>query len=99
MKNMEIDENFLREVGLSAMPEEQKKAFLDYVEEELEMRIGEKLSDGVPPEELKKFEEMDDIDALLWLKEHKPNFSEVVDQTINELKLEITSNRDKILEA
>ena len=99
MKNMEIDENFLREVGLSAMPEEQKQAFLEYVEDELDLRVGEKLTEGVSEEEIKAFEEMDDIDALLWLKENKPNFVEVVDQTINELKLEITSNRDKILEA
>ena len=99
MKNMEIDENFLREVGLSAMPEEQKQAFLEYVEDELDLRVGEKLTEGVSEEEIKAFEEMDDIDALLWLKENKPNFAEVVDQTINELKLEITSNRDKILEA
>ena len=99
MKNMEIDENFLKEVGLSAMPEEQKRAFLEYVEDELDLRVGEKLTEGVSEEEIKAFEEMDDIDALLWLKEHKPNFAEVVDQTINELKLEITSNRDKILEA
>lgn len=96
---MEIDENFLREVGLSAMPEEQKQAFLEYVEDELDLRVGEKLTEGVSEEEIKAFEEMDDIDALLWLKENKPNFAEVVDQTINELKLEITSNRDKILEA
>ena len=96
---MEIDENFLKEVGLSAMPEEQKRAFLEYVEDELDLRVGEKLTEGVSEEEIKAFEEMDDIDALLWLKEHKPNFAEVVDQTINELKLEITSNRDKILEA
>ena len=96
---MEIDENFLREVGLSAMPEDQKQAFLEYVEDELDLRVGEKLTEGVSEEEIKAFEEMDDIDALLWLKENKPNFAEVVDQTINELKLEITSNRDKILEA
>ena len=43
---MEFDEGFLREVGLSAMPENQKQAFLEYAEEELEVRIGEKISAG-----------------------------------------------------
>ena len=43
---MKFDEDFLREVGLSAMPEEQKSAFLEYVEDELNLRIGEKMSEG-----------------------------------------------------
>ena len=94
---MTFDEDFLREVGLSAMPEEQKAAFLEYVEDELNLRIGEKLSEGVPMEDLEEFNELDDIDAMLWLKEHKPNFAEIVDQTIEEVKAEISSNRDKIL--
>lgn len=79
------------------MPDEQKASFLAYVEEELEVRIGEKISEGVSEEELKKFEAMDDIDALLWLKENKPDFADIVDKTIDELKAEIASNRDKIL--
>ena len=81
------------------MPEDQKQAFLDYVEDELALRIGERIIDGVSDEELKRFESLDDIDALLWLKEHKPNFAEDVDQIIDELKAEIVSNRDKILAA
>ena len=96
---MKIDEGFLREVGLSAMPEDQKQAFLEYVEDELASRIGERIIQGVSDEELEKFEGLDDIDALLWLKEHKPNFTEDVDQIIDELKAEIVSNRDKILAA
>ncbi len=98
MANMELDNDFLREVGLSAMPDDQKEAFLTYVEEELEVRIGEKISEGIPEEELKEFEAMDDIDALLWLKENKPNFSNIVEDTIEELKAEIAAKKDKILE-
>ena len=39
---MQFDDSFLQEMGLQAMPEDQKKAFLDYVQEELEVRIGER---------------------------------------------------------
>ena len=31
---MEFNEQFLQEMGLSAMPEEQKKKFLAYIQEE-----------------------------------------------------------------
>lgn len=95
---MRIDEDFLKEVGLSVMPDEQKKAFLAYAEEELEVRIGEKISEGVDPEKLKEFENLnDDAAALAWLKENKPDFAEIVEKTIEELKQEISANREKIL--
>ena len=29
---MQFDESFLQEMGLSAMPEDQKQAFLDYIQ-------------------------------------------------------------------
>lgn len=94
---MELNDDFLREVGLSAMPDDQKESFLAYIEEELEVRIGEKISEGIPEEELKKFEAMDDIDALLWLKENKPDFASIVDKTIDEIKAEVAANRERIL--
>lgn len=93
-----IDDTFLREVGLFSMPDEQREQFLQFVEEELEVRIGEKISDGVAPEKLKEFElaESNEV-ALAWLAENKPNFKEIIDETILELKTEIVKNRDKIL--
>ena len=44
---MRLDNDFLAEMGLSAMPENEKQAFLDYVEEELQVRIGQRISDGM----------------------------------------------------
>ena len=96
---MKIDEEFLQEVGLSVMPEEQKQAFLEYVEREIEVRIGERISEGIPAEKLREFEKLDDDEALRWLKENKPNFIEIVDSVIAEMKAEISRNRDKILQA
>ena len=81
------------------MPDEQKQAFLEYVEREIEIRIGEKISEGVSAAKLREFEKMDDEDALAWLEENKPNFIEIVDEVIKEMKEEISRNRDKILQA
>lgn len=94
---MEIDENFLKEVGLLAMPEAQRKAFLDYVEEELEVRVGRKISEGISEEKLREFEMASKKEALRWLEENKPNFREIIRETVEELKREIAENRDKIL--
>lgn len=80
------------------MPEEQKKAFLDYVEEELEVRVGRKISEGMSDEEMLEFEAMsDDGSVLAWLEKNRPNYREIVLETVEELKREISGNREKIL--
>lgn len=53
---MKLDNDFLAEVGLQDMPEERKKAFLEHVQDELEVRVGEKISDGMTLEQVKEFE-------------------------------------------
>ncbi len=95
---MEVNEGFLREVGLSAMPEEERRAFLDYVQEELEVRVGEEIAAGMTEEKLREFEATaSGEDAKAWLEKNKPNYRELVEKTVRELKEEITRNRDKIL--
>lgn len=95
---MEIGEGFLREVGLTVMEEEEKQAFLDYVKEELEVRVGEEIADGMSEEKVKEFEVAETEEEIKkWLSENKPNYREIVQRTVEELKREITKNRDKIL--
>lgn len=53
---MDIDESFLTEVGLQEMPEDQKSAFLAHTQDELEMRVGEKMSEGLSVEQMTEFE-------------------------------------------
>lgn len=96
---MKIDDEFLKEVGLSVMPEEEKRDFLEYVEREIEIRIGERISEGIPVAKLKEFEKLEDEAALAWLKENKPDFVSIVDAVVAEMKAEIAKNRDKILNA
>ena len=83
---MDFDEQFLQEMGLSAMPEDQKQAFLDYVQEELEIRIGERISKGLTETQLNEFDMITD-----------PDYREIVTRTINEMKDEIRENRAKIV--
>ena len=95
---MKLDENFLREVGLLMMSEEKKEAFLRYVEEEIEVRVGEEISEGVSEEELAEFLAMETKEeAREWLKVHKPNFEEIIDKVVEEMKEEIRGNRERIL--
>ena len=97
---MEFDEKFLQEMGLSAMPEQEKQAFLDYVQEELEVRIGERISRGLTEVQLNEFDMITDpAEAAKWLEKNRPDYREIVTRTINEMKEEIRANRNKLVGA
>lgn len=53
---IKIDEKFLGEVGLSDMPEEKKSEFISQTQEELENRVGEKMSEGMTLNQLREFD-------------------------------------------
>lgn len=95
---MQFDENFLQEMGLSAMPEGKKQEFLKYIQEELEVRIGERISKGLTDEQLKEFDGLTEAkDIADWLEKNRPDYREIVDRTIAEMKQAIQQNRDKLL--
>ena len=97
---MDFDEQFLQEMGLSAMPEDQKQAFLNYVQEELEIRIGERISKGLTETQLNEFDLItDQAEATKWLEKNRPDYREIVTRTINEMKEEIRANRNKLVGA
>lgn len=95
---MQFDEKFLQEMGLASMPEDQKRAFLDYIQEELEVRIGERISKGLTETQLNEFDMISDpAEAAAWLEKNRPDYREIVNRTIEEMKQEIRANRDKLL--
>lgn len=95
---MKFDENFLQEMGLSAMPEEQKQKFLDYIQNELEIRIGERISRGLTEVQLAEFDKItDQAEAAEWLEINRPDYREIVTRTIEEMKSEIRANRTKLI--
>lgn len=53
---VKIDEKFLEEVGLSGMSEERKADFIIQTQEELETRVGEKMSEGMTIDQLREFD-------------------------------------------
>ncbi len=97
---MEFDDKFLQEMGLSAMPEQEKQDFLNYVQEELEVRIGERISKGLTEAQLNEFDMiMDQVAAAKWLEKNRPDYREIVTRTIEEMKAEIRANRSKLIGA
>ena len=53
---MTFDDNFLSEVGLSNLPLDQRQSFLAHVQDELELRVGAKMSEGLTDAQIAEFE-------------------------------------------
>jgi hypothetical protein len=135
----QLDDQFLSDIGLADLPEEQKKPFLQHVYDQLEYRVGVRLSEGMSDAQLEEFEAIIDrkedvvnnwiqthapgyaaeevfqkiqqtsglaannpalkaeYAATKWLEVNRPDYRDVVAQTLDELKTEISQNRDAIL--
>lgn len=134
-----LDDQFLKDIGLDSLPEEQKKPFLQHIYSELELRVGTRLSDGLSDAQLEEFEKIIDRDqekiqswlaehaptymqeeafaklqkatgleandpglvaeytATKWLEVNRPDYRDVVAAVLEDLKREISGNRDAIL--
>jgi hypothetical protein len=73
----QLDDQFLTDIGLADLPEEQRKPFLQHVYDQLEYRVGVQLSEGMSDAQLEEFEAIIDkkpeiVDS--WLASHAPQF-------------------------
>ncbi len=95
---MRVDEDFLEEVGLGEMPEDEKAAFMEHAREELEMRVGQSISSILTDAQLAEFDEIvDDEAAADWLQENAPNYRDIVLNVFKSFKREIIAEQAKIL--
>lgn len=95
---MRIDEAFMNEVGLGDMPAAEKQAFMDHAEEELEVRVGHAVGQGLTIQQLRDFEQLDEGgQAVAWLRINVPNFREIAQNVMREFKNELISERAQIL--
>lgn len=73
----QLDEKFLDDIGLSGLPEEQRRPFLQHIYEQLEYQVGISLSDGLSDDQLDEFEAIIDHNpevVTAWLYAKLPEF-------------------------
>jgi hypothetical protein len=83
----QLDDQFLQDVGLGALPAEQKQMFLDHFREQLELRVGTRLSEGLSDAQLEEFEsfiDRNDEKVNAWLATNVPQYDQ--DQIYQQLK-------------
>ena len=74
---IQLDYKFLEDIGLGAMSDDKKNMFLDYLREQLQTRVGVKLSKGLSKEVLDDFESFIDRDEARvnkWLLDNVPDY-------------------------
>ncbi len=98
-----LDDNLLKELGLGALPADDKNKMLGHIYETLEMRVGMKLAEQMSNEQLDEFEgfidRSDEAGALKWLETNFPDYKKVVADELEKLKDEIRASAPQILAA
>jgi hypothetical protein len=98
---LKIDEDLLKDLGLDALPEQEKKQMLVQIYETLEIRVGMTLAKQMSEDQLKEFEGFvdsnDEDGALKWLETNFPAYKDVVHSELAKLKDEIKANSGEIL--
>lgn len=92
----QLDDQFLKDLGLEQLPDEQKQAFLDHIYNELELRVGVRLSDGLSDDQLKEFEsfvDRDDAKVRQWVSVNAPDYMN--DQSYQQLKQNAPQGTDE----
>ena len=90
---VQLDDKFLEDVGLGGLPDDQKKLFLDHFREQLELRVGTQLSEGLSEAQLSEFESFMDRDmqrVTAWLDANVPDFDS--DPVYVQLKANVPQN-------
>jgi hypothetical protein len=100
---IKLDDNLLQQLGLGALPAEEKKKMLAHIYETLEMRVGMELAKKMSDAQLSEFEQFinrnDEAGALRWLETNFPNYKDVVAAEFEKLKAEIAQAAPQILAA
>lgn len=74
----QLDDKFLADIGLNDLPDDQKQPFLRHIYEELELRVGTRLSDGLSDAQLEQFEKIIDRNPETiegWIAQYAPNYT------------------------
>lgn len=74
---LKLDDNFLNEIGLANLSEFEKGPFLEHIYQELEIRVGTKLSEGMTDQQMAEFEAIadgDQVKTTQWLTIYFPDY-------------------------
>ncbi len=92
-----LDSKEFASIGIRFETEEETRAFAELIREELEVRIGEAISEGMTRKQLDEFDRCNTQEAAQrWLAANRPDYRSIVLKKREELENEIIKYRSKI---
>ena len=97
-----LDDNFLQDIGLGGLPDDQKLPMLKDIYDTLELRVGMRLAEQMSDAQLDEFEAIidqkdSDGPAKQWLETNFPNYKQIVAEELEKLKNEIKESSSQIM--
>ena len=84
-------------LGISIKEKRRFNVFTEFLLEELEVRIGKKISEGLSEEQLLEFDLLkNQRETTEWLERNKPNYREIVNDEKYRMIWNILKNRKKV---
>lgn len=92
-----LDIDGLKQIGIDFETKEEAYAFAELICEELEVRIGEAISEGLTKTQLKEYDSLNNlIESQRWLEWNCPDYRRIVQRTAGEFKAELLHYRKSI---
>lgn len=98
---LKIDDNFLQSLGLGDLPLEEKDLLISEIYQQLELRVGTRLAEGLSEQQQEEFEQLmhDEAAALKWLQANVPHYPAVVKEELDRLQVELKNQSHQIKQA
>ena len=88
---MQFDEKVLTELGIMGLSEERQELFIATLQEELEIRVGERISEGLTKRQMEEFDELvDDAETKRLLEENAPDYKAIIEICYKEIRAEVS---------
>ncbi|MCL1839643.1 DUF5663 domain-containing protein [Candidatus Saccharibacteria bacterium] len=92
-----LDEQFLKDVGVADLPEDMKAELVEGLEKQIQDRISLRMAEVLSDEQLDAFAGIGADEQTKWLEENVPDFREIVEDTLREVKEEILAQKAQAL--
>ena len=96
-----LDEEYLRSLGIADMPEEMKKPLVEGIEKQIQDRVSLRMAERLSDEQLEELaglaESGEESVQMKWLEENVPGYDEVIREVLIEVRDEIQAQRKEVL--
>jgi uncharacterized protein DUF5663 len=101
-QDIPVDEQFLKEMGLEDLSQDQRPAALSTILNTLNQRVAERVADSLSEDKIDEFDQMmdgepDEPALASWLQANVPNYQQLINDEAEQMRQEAISIKDKVM--